>query len=174
MRRNALRHGLRSRTMAPTPEANAEFVQLCADLEAAWRPIDWPERIQVESMAVSYWRLAEVEAHAAVYLQTIDTVKIFPFYAQLARVQVALERSYARAQRDFERLQKSRAERGIELSQPATPSPQPPAANPPQPPSRIPTPSPQPTAAAPPVTSVPDLASPAAPAELVAVAAGQG
>lgn len=161
MRRNALRHGLRSRTMAPTPEANAEFVQLCADLEAAWRPIDWPERIQVESMAVSYWRLAEVEAHAAVYLQTIDTEKIFPFYAQLARVQVTLERSYARAQRDLEHLQKSRAQRGIEVSQPATPTPEPPAANPPGPSSMIPTPRSQPTVVAPAVASAPDLAFPA-------------
>src|ERR1700689_3483101 len=87
VRRNALRHGLRARVMALGPEDNAAFTNLCADLEAAWHPLDQPEFIQVEAMAVAYWKLARVEANAAIYLQTLDPMKRLPFEAQLAQVQ---------------------------------------------------------------------------------------
>src|SRR5580704_6260422 len=61
VRLNALKHGLRARTVVGPGENADEFHQLCADLESDWQPRNRTEQALVEEMAVSHWKLARAE-----------------------------------------------------------------------------------------------------------------
>src|ERR1700684_3915605 len=58
---NALRHGLRARSVVLPGEDRDEFQQLCADLEFEWQPQSRTEQFYVEQMAVSQWKLTRME-----------------------------------------------------------------------------------------------------------------
>src|SRR3981081_1450530 len=58
---NALRHGLRARTVVLPGENREEFDQLCDDLEVEWHPQSRTEQFYVEQMAVSQWKLTRME-----------------------------------------------------------------------------------------------------------------
>jgi hypothetical protein len=58
---NALRHGLRARTVVLPGEDPTEFHQLCDDLEIEWHPQSRTEQFYVEQMAVSQWKLTRME-----------------------------------------------------------------------------------------------------------------
>src|SRR6202047_3790575 len=58
---NALRHGLRARTVVLPGENREEFNQLCDDLEVEWHPQSRTEQFYVEQMAVSQWKLTRME-----------------------------------------------------------------------------------------------------------------
>src|ERR1700680_4450017 len=58
---NALRHGLRARTVVLPGEDPTEFHQLCDDLQAEWNPQSRTEQFYVEQMAVSQWKLTRME-----------------------------------------------------------------------------------------------------------------
>src|SRR6266849_1881344 len=58
---NALRHGLRARTVVLPGESRLEFQQLCDDLEAEWQPQSRTEQFYLEQMTVSQWKLTRME-----------------------------------------------------------------------------------------------------------------
>src|SRR5580692_8850141 len=62
---NALKHGLRARTVVLPSENAEEFHQLCDDLEAEWQPQSRTEQFYVEQMAVSQWKLNRMEVGEA-------------------------------------------------------------------------------------------------------------
>jgi hypothetical protein len=73
IRLNALRHGLRARTVVLPGEQPEEFQQLCDDLEAEWRPKSRTDQLYVEQIAVSQWKLNRMEmARRSVLAQTND------------------------------------------------------------------------------------------------------
>src|SRR6266404_4653634 len=53
---NALRHGLRARTVVLPGENSEDFQQLCDDLETEWNPASRSEQFYVEQMAISQWK----------------------------------------------------------------------------------------------------------------------
>src|SRR5437867_4982378 len=129
VRMNSLRHGLRARTVVLPAENAGEFHQLCNDLEAEWQPQSRTEQFYVEQMAVSQWKLTRVEvAEKSLLEQEFSAKSQIPLVDNLWQCQHRLERSYARAQRDLERLQNSRR-RVVQPEKPA-PAPQPAAAAP--------------------------------------------
>ncbi len=106
---NALRHGLRARTVVLPAEKSEDFHQLCNDLEAEWQPQSRTEHFYLEQMPVSQWKLARVEIAEKSILKQEFSAKIqIPLVDKLWQCQHRLERSYARAQRELERLQNSR------------------------------------------------------------------
>jgi len=108
---NALRHGLRARTVVLPGEQPEEFQQLCDDLEAEWHPKSRTEQFYVEQMAVSQWKLNRMEmAELSVFAQTSDSKTQVPLLDRLWQSQNRAERAYARAQRELERLQYSRSQ----------------------------------------------------------------
>src|SRR3954464_737048 len=112
VRLNALRHGLRARTVVLPGEQPEEFQQLCDDLEAEWHPKSRTEQFYVEQMAVSQWKLNRMEmAERSVFQQTSDPETQVPLLNSLWQSQNRAERAYARAQRELERLQDSRSQR---------------------------------------------------------------
>jgi hypothetical protein len=109
VRMNALKHGLRARTVVLPSENAEEFHQLCDDLEAEWNPQSRTEQFYLEQMAVSQWKLNRMEiGEVNVFTNEIQAQTQLPMLDRLWQAQCRLERSYARAQRNLERLQKSR------------------------------------------------------------------
>src|SRR5437899_6799968 len=130
VRMNSLRHGLRARTVVLPAENAGEFHQLCNDLEAEWQPQSRTEQFYVEQMAVSQWKLTRVEvAEKSILNQEARATFQIPLIDKLWQCQHRLERSYARAQRELERLQNSRRPPVNQLAKLA-PAPQPAAAEP--------------------------------------------
>jgi hypothetical protein len=106
---NALRHGLRARSVVLPGEDRQEFNQLCDDLDVEWHPQSRTEQFYVEQMAVSQWKLIRMEVGEAGVFQDLEGVKSqIPLLDRFWQAECRLERSYARAQRELERLQASR------------------------------------------------------------------
>jgi hypothetical protein len=102
---NSLRHGLRARTVVLPGESREEFNQLCDTLQAEWRPRSRTAQFYLEQMAVSQWKLRRMEVGESNIFQETATAKIqIPLLDRLLQAQCRLERSYARAQRELERL----------------------------------------------------------------------
>src|SRR5712691_3928229 len=127
---NALRHGLRARTVVLPGENREEFNQLCDDLEVEWNPHSRTEQFYVEQMAVSQWKLIRMEVgEVNIFKDPAGPAKQIPLLDRLWQAQCRLERSYARAQRELQRLQNSRPQPDPQPEEPV-PAPQP-AAEPP-------------------------------------------
>jgi hypothetical protein len=109
VRMNALRHGLRARSVVLPGENPEEFSQLCDDLEVEWHPQSRTEQFYLEQMAVSQWKLTRMEVvEVNIFKDTDASTKQLPMLDRLWQAECRLERSYSRAQRELERLQKSR------------------------------------------------------------------
>jgi len=149
---NSLRHGLRARTVVLPGENREEFNRLCDDLEREWGPESRTARFYLEQMAVSQWKLTRMEvAEAGIFKETLSAKTQLPLLDRLWQAQQRLERSYARAQRELERLQPYRPRRNkFVREQPA-----------PQPAAETPAPAPSPAAPKPsPVPKTPSVPSP--------------
>src|SRR5256885_12959938 len=69
------------------------------------------EQIYVEQMAVSQWKLRRMEiAEASLLVQKFGAKNQIPLVDRLWQAEARFERSFTRAQRELERLQKSRRE----------------------------------------------------------------
>src|ERR1022692_846209 len=62
---NALRHGLRARTIILPGEKHHEFHHLCDYLEAEWNPQSQQEQSYVRQMAIAQWKLIRMEGGEA-------------------------------------------------------------------------------------------------------------
>ncbi|HYW45655.1 MAG TPA: hypothetical protein VE959_22515 [Bryobacteraceae bacterium] len=108
---NSLRHGLRARRVVLPGESQEDFQQLCGDLEAEWQPQTLSEQFYVEQMAVSWWKLARMEVtEGAIYPLQLEGQKHVALLDRVWQAQSRMERSYARAQRELQRLQQCRPE----------------------------------------------------------------
>ncbi len=123
---NSLRHGLRARTVVLPGEDGDEFHQLCDDLEVEWQPQSRTEQFYLEQMAVSQWKLNRMElGEANLCKETITARTYISLLDLLWKAQTRMERSYARAQKELERLQKSRQEQVQNQPEPEAPALQP-------------------------------------------------
>src|SRR5438045_9270655 len=111
VRLNALRHGLRAHTVVLPGENPEQFNQLCEDLEAEWQPQTRTEQLYVEQMAVSQWKLRRMEiGEISLLVQKFGAKNQIPLLDRLWQAEARLERSFTRAHRGLERLEKSRRE----------------------------------------------------------------
>ena len=117
---NSLRHGLRARTVVLPGEDPQEFQRLCDDLEAQWQPLTRTEQFYVEQMAVAQWKLIRMErCEASIFAQTIAATAQLTMLNRLWQAQCRMERSFASAQHELERIQISRNQ----AQQPQEPAP---------------------------------------------------
>jgi hypothetical protein len=117
---NALRHGLRARSVLLPGEDRNEFTQLCDDLEVEWHPQSRTEQFYVEQMAVSQWKLCRMEVTEVNIFKDADSAKNqLSLLDRLWQAECRLERSYARAQRELQRLQASRPQPNPQPEEPA-------------------------------------------------------
>src|SRR5436190_24326419 len=119
-----LRNGFRARTVVLPDEYPSEFNQLCDDLEAEWQPQSRTEQFYLEQMAVSQWKLTRMEvAEQSIFEQTEGPKVQVPLLDRIWKCQCRLERSYAQAQRELQKLQSARREPAAAKRQPARPAP---------------------------------------------------
>jgi hypothetical protein len=117
---NALRHGLRARTVVLPGEDRQEFDHLCDDLEVEWHPHSRTEQFYVEQMAVSQWKLIRMEVGEVNIFKDVESPKDqIPLLDRFWQAECRLERSYARAQRELQRLQASRPQPDPQPEEPA-------------------------------------------------------
>src|SRR6266446_570853 len=120
-----IRQGLRARTVVLPGENRQECHQLCDDLESEWNPRSRTEQFYLEQMAVNQWKLTRLEVgEINVFKKDGDNIRLLD---RLWQAQCRMERSYARAQRELERLQATRR-RQIHQPEEAATVPQPVAA----------------------------------------------
>ena len=120
---NALRHGLRARSVLLPGEDPTEFHQFCDDLQVEWHPQSRTEQFYVEQMAVSQWKLTRMEVvEVNIFKDADGASKQFSLLDRLWQAQCRLERSFSRAQRELQRLQNSRPD---PFQQPEDPTPAP-------------------------------------------------
>jgi len=106
---NSLRHGLRARTVVLPGENHQEFLQLCDDLEAEWEPLTRTEQFYVEQMAIAHWKLRRMEqAESDVHAKCLPASTHVSLLDRLWQAQCRMERSFARAQHELERIQTAR------------------------------------------------------------------
>jgi hypothetical protein len=120
VRFNALRHGLRAKILVLPDEDPAEFNRLLQDLEAEWQPQTPTEFIQVERMAVNYWKLARADRREAFFRLNDMPDR---FVDQSFKFQQGLERAFDRAQQALERLQRDRCAEAPAEDSPEAPEP---------------------------------------------------
>ena len=127
---NRLRHGLRAETAVLPEESQEKFDALCADLAARYLPEGIDEEHLVEQMAVNWWRAARTgrmvdrtfadarrseTGHKNPHPSLDDILTCAATYQRfreglrdLSMIELRYERSYERARKDLERLQKER------------------------------------------------------------------
>ncbi len=105
---NALRHGLRARTLILPGEKRHEFHQLCEFLAAEWLPQSQQELACVRQMAISQWRLLRMEAREAVIQGEEGPQGYLYLLDQFWKMQRREERAFARAERKLKLLQNAR------------------------------------------------------------------
>src|SRR5258708_10531467 len=108
---NSLRHGLRARNVMLPGDDREEFQRLCDDLESEWQPLTRTEQFYVEQMAVAQWKLKRMETAEVSLLapKALGAKNQLPLLDRLWQAQCRLERSFARAQHELERIQISRS-----------------------------------------------------------------
>ena len=110
VRLNALRHGLRARSVLLPGEKPEEYSRLCNDLETDWQPRNRTEQLLVEQMAVAQWKLARMEvSERSIFEKEMPADKQLALLDRFSVQRGRLERSFSRAVREIEHLQKSRA-----------------------------------------------------------------
>lgn len=109
IRFNALRLGLRASTLLLPWESGEDWMQLCDDLDGEWQPKSRTEQFYLERMAASQWKLHRMEiGEKSLYAGKSGKEQLSLLFQPIWQEQCRLERSYTRAQRELERLQKSR------------------------------------------------------------------
>jgi hypothetical protein len=110
IRLNALRHGMRARSIVLPGENPEERDRLCADLEHEWRPQNRTEQLLVEQMAVAQWKLARLEVgERSIYMQDMGAERQLALLDRFSVQRGRLERSFSRAMRELQDLRKTRA-----------------------------------------------------------------
>ena len=112
VRLNALRYGLRARSVLLPGENAEEYSQLCAGLEADWNPQTRTEQLLVEQMAVAQWKLARLEVgERSIFAQGMAAERQMALLDRFSTQRNRLERSFSKAMHELRQLQKTRPER---------------------------------------------------------------
>ncbi|MFN7998692.1 MAG: hypothetical protein U0Q18_34030 [Bryobacteraceae bacterium] len=141
---NALRHGRRAETAVLPYENPEELAALKAALTSEWNPQTETERILLDQMVVSQWKLQRNETIEHSIITVGKTRKLKRDLDQIWRQTSRLENSFHRAMRELTRLQKARKQESRTESATSV-SPQP-AANKPRMAPIVPIPQPLPQA----------------------------
>jgi hypothetical protein len=108
VRMNALRHGLRARSILIPGENPADYDQLCAGLQAEWRPQTPTEQLLVEQMAVAQWKLARLEVgERSIYMQDMGAERQLALLDRFSVQRGRLERSFFKALRELRELRQA-------------------------------------------------------------------
>ena len=139
VRFNALKHGLRARSLLFPRESKEDYDELYASYVADWNPRDEKERALVEQMVIHQWLLVRYANFEANHfnIDAFDFMQALSIIKTLATLRTGLERACSKTMRDLLLLQKNRP--AAPVAEPPAPDVQPPAPGP-EPPVESPDP----------------------------------
>ena len=124
VRLNALRYGLRARSILLPDEKPEDFHRLCADLEAEWSPQNRTEQLLLEQMVVAQWKLARLEVgERSIFAQQMPAERQMALLDRFSTQCSRLERSFNTAMHELRQLQKTHPERQDPAPRPLAPAP---------------------------------------------------
>jgi hypothetical protein len=108
VRLNALRYGLRARSILLPGENSDELQQLFENLEDEWRPQNRTEQLFVEQMAVAQWKLARLEVgERSILMQEMPAERQMALLDRFSSQRSRLERSFSKAMSELQHLRKT-------------------------------------------------------------------
>lgn len=124
---NALRHGLRARTVILPRENPEEFDQIHAALQDHYRPQSAADQYLVDQAAIAQWKLVRAEAFEADCYDEEPSAKArAALFDRMTQVTGRLERAYFKAYKELERI-KTLRQKPPELPKTKTPEDERPA-----------------------------------------------
>jgi hypothetical protein len=107
--RNALRHGLRAKTLLLPDENQEDFDQLHADLENQYQPQTPHERHLVDQAAIAQWMQLRADRYQReAEIEGLDLPTRISIFDRMMQVSGRLDRSYTKACDALARLQAAR------------------------------------------------------------------
>jgi hypothetical protein len=134
---NALRHGLRARTIVLPDESQEEYDQLHAGFQEKYRPQDPVEQYLVDLAAIAKWKLAraddfEVQCDANAKTPEARAANL----GRMSQIHCRLQRAFFKAHKELEHIKAAR-EKQAEQSKPEQSKTADQAKPPAQPPSKV-------------------------------------
>jgi|ERR1019366_2276353 hypothetical protein len=115
---NALRHGLRARTVVLPDENQEEFDQIHAGLQDQYRPQNPAAQYLVDQAAIAQWKLVRAEVfEARSYAEEPSAKARAAMFGRMTQVQCRLERAFFKAYKELECIKAAR-EKQPEQSKP--------------------------------------------------------
>jgi hypothetical protein len=106
---NALRHGLRARTVVLPDENREEFDQIHAGLQNQYQPQNPSEQYLVDQAAIAQWKLVRAEVFEARFYAEEPSAKARnAMFGHLTLVAGRLERAWFKAYKELERIKAAR------------------------------------------------------------------
>jgi hypothetical protein len=106
---NAVRHGLRARTVVLPRENQDDFDQIHAGLQGQYQPQTPSEQYLVDQAAIAQWKLVRLEVfEAACYDKDPSANACAAIFGRMTQFQCRLERSYFKAYQELERIKAAR------------------------------------------------------------------
>jgi hypothetical protein len=135
---NALRHGLRARTVVLPDESQEDYDQLHAGFQEKYRPQDPVEQHLVDLAAIAQWKLARADALDAQCDAKAKTPEARAAnLGRMSQIDCRLQRAYFKAYKELERIKTAREKQAEQSKQPGqSKQPDQPKA-PDQPPSKV-------------------------------------
>lgn len=107
---NALKYGLRARSLFLPCEDPVEFDELWEDLMSDWRPANRTEKNFVEQMVSAHWLLARLSCgeHKLFTEEKLNFITQLDLLDRISKQRARLEHSFTQAVHELPRLQKER------------------------------------------------------------------
>jgi hypothetical protein len=139
---NALRHGLRARTIVLRDENQDDYDRLHADLQNLYQPRNAAEQHLVDQAVVAQWKLARAEAfETACDAQSKTPAARAANLGRMSQIECRWDRAYVKAYKELERIKAAREKQPADQPKQPDQSPQPdqskPSKEPDQPPSKV-------------------------------------
>jgi hypothetical protein len=106
---NALRHGLRARTVVLPNEKQADFDEMLLALQNQFQPQNPTEQHLVDQAAIAQWKLVRAETYEAEAAEAHPEIDArIATFSRMTLVTARLDRAFNKACRELERLQAAR------------------------------------------------------------------
>jgi hypothetical protein len=106
---NALRHGLRARTVILKDENREDFDEILTGLQDQFQPQNPGERHLVDQAAIAQWKLVRAETYEARACTEDPSIEACTaVFCKMTLVTGRLERSYIKAYKELERIKAAR------------------------------------------------------------------
>jgi len=106
---NALRHGLRARTVVLPDENREDFDEILAGLQDQYQPQSPAEHHLVDQAAIAQWKLARAEAYEARCCEKDPSIEArSDVFRKMTLVTGRLERAFFKVYKELERIKAAR------------------------------------------------------------------